>query len=793
MLTVPETIIAKNIVDASTAGSYRRVFFLGPYARRVSFASQQNRALNLLWALRAKGLLDANDHVAVIGAGLSGVTVTAALFELGCKVTLYESGEGVLTRQGAAKHRYIHPTINRWPEHPVEETTRLPYFDWASDICHDLLLALRCQWDQLPKPVDFGFARYADVVRFVEAGAHVAVETRVPGERGGDRYSIVLVTSGFADEDYGDDSRYPPYWMPDTIENRVARQATNFVVSGCGDGGLIDALRLAHRDFRDGRLLVEVARELSRLTWPSLELIKNAEAQLADSDTEFRAAVKSGSVKLMEVYTEAASRLPDPIEKSLKASLRSNRPGLVTLVSREANPFSPLSAPIHKLLIAHACSNLVITHRSANVSGWTPSELTCESEDDKPGTKYGLHGSVILRHGAAPNFSRFLSRPQEIADLVDRQRKLAADFDLPMWSQGAAKLKVWPPVGEFGRELAVRRSQAEVVIKRTVGMNGYLDLDDADGFRFFYRSNAETDASVRGLPEKLFGFPLGIASIGGDVPIPTTACGALWTSSRSAVPDAVRPGQSVRSSLDGRLGPLVADANGNLFALTAAHVLGEGNLPVHDVGGRSIGRPVRASYVPGEDADLGLIALHPHVSSDPAYAGMPAIGPAGDLRDLFAATVLMQRGSGELARAAVSSTRVSVAFRRPGRGERVVVRNAIRIRPEAGQGALADAGDSGAPVVDENGCLVGIVISRDERFTYIVPAAEFLATNGLTLLTGPVVREKPQQLAGISDAHTRVLDLYAAANRRDQDRPTIDFGEDHGALELAGHGSGALA
>jgi NADPH-dependent 2,4-dienoyl-CoA reductase/sulfur reductase-like enzyme len=99
-LTEQERLAVEAILAAAKTKLYDRVFFLGPYARRVSFSSQQNRALNLIWALRASDALKpaTGKPVAVVGAGVSGLTATAALIDLGCKVTLYESANDVLGR-----------------------------------------------------------------------------------------------------------------------------------------------------------------------------------------------------------------------------------------------------------------------------------------------------------------------------------------------------------------------------------------------------------------------------------------------------------------------------------------------------------------------------------------------------------------------------------------------------------------------------------------------------------------------------------------------------------------------
>ncbi len=64
----------------------RNVFALGNFARQVTFASQQLRALNLVWALLRTGRLSEGQHIAVVGAGLAGMTATVACLENGWPV-----------------------------------------------------------------------------------------------------------------------------------------------------------------------------------------------------------------------------------------------------------------------------------------------------------------------------------------------------------------------------------------------------------------------------------------------------------------------------------------------------------------------------------------------------------------------------------------------------------------------------------------------------------------------------------------------------------------------------------
>ena len=67
----PKDILALMAVDEK---KYPNVYFIGGRATRLTFLSQQQRALNLVWALAREGKLQPDTRLAVIGGGLAGVT-----------------------------------------------------------------------------------------------------------------------------------------------------------------------------------------------------------------------------------------------------------------------------------------------------------------------------------------------------------------------------------------------------------------------------------------------------------------------------------------------------------------------------------------------------------------------------------------------------------------------------------------------------------------------------------------------------------------------------------------------
>src|SRR5260370_14734759 len=127
---------------------YKRVYYLGSHASRLTFLSQQQRAFNLVWALQAKGLL--GKRVAVVGAGLSGVTAGLAARQAGAAVTLLERKSDVLHLQRGSQLRYIHPNIYDWPDPTaLEPMTDLPCLNWGAAMAASVIETVLRRWESL--------------------------------------------------------------------------------------------------------------------------------------------------------------------------------------------------------------------------------------------------------------------------------------------------------------------------------------------------------------------------------------------------------------------------------------------------------------------------------------------------------------------------------------------------------------------------------------------------------------------------------------------------------------------
>lgn len=342
-----------SILKAAHYGGPLEIYHIGPFARRISFATQQTRALNLVWALKRSGRIRERDEVVVIGGGLAGITAAASLAEMKCQVTLLERKDVALWQQRGTKHRVVHPNINHWPEKVAHPTTSLAIFDWFSGECASVIAGIYDSWKE----------NYVDTNRVhfiggVTAERHLAEEENrvsflISPTKESKSYKAAIIAAGFAEEKFLSNYKCESYWNEDRLEDfRDEDSSRSFVVNGCGDGGLIDALRLAYKrkEFGGGKLAISVAETLDNKSRTS-KIIRAAEKKAASLNDEEAAAFH-----LEAEYLRAAKALPSDLREMLVKALYEKR-GVVTLLGREPTPYSLAAAPINKLLLTIAKNN----------------------------------------------------------------------------------------------------------------------------------------------------------------------------------------------------------------------------------------------------------------------------------------------------------------------------------------------------------------------------------------------------------------------------------------------------
>ncbi|MBX9723411.1 MAG: NAD(P)/FAD-dependent oxidoreductase [Candidatus Obscuribacterales bacterium] len=332
----------KQLIKQMSVKGYDRVFAVGNNASRVTFASQQRRALNLIWALAEERKLGPEMNLAVVGGGLAGMTAALAAESLGMNVTIIEEKNDLMHLQRGNSSRYIHPNIFDWPTgRSTVAITDLPFLNWSEDICSSVAAWILEQWDQLKSGIKE--RNNTEAILKEETADNVVLILNGSEER----FDLVLLCVGFGLERQIDEVPFLSYWENDNLSRPSVRtsEQRRVLVSGTGDGALIDIARLLIVDFEHGefsRLLY--SEELDDLCKIFLEI----ERQLNDKirKGEFGSDLeRDAGVWLYLEYSKI--KLPEAI----KAKLRIRTDTHVTVHSRSGTLFSVRASLINRFTV----------------------------------------------------------------------------------------------------------------------------------------------------------------------------------------------------------------------------------------------------------------------------------------------------------------------------------------------------------------------------------------------------------------------------------------------------------
>lgn len=231
------------------------IYILGCFARHVTVYSQQVRALNLISALRREGLFANNPKIAVIGGGAAGLMAAAAACHCGAHVTLLDKLDRPMQMQSNNRQRWLHPFIYDWPfTETLGSEARLPLLTWKAGLASDVAEEIRQQWNALnskgtqdgckgsiheqwrAKNILFDIAKEDDIP--------ILTWTDKNSRSWRKKFTFVIMAVGFGLESQS-------YWSEDSIDDDFTpNRQEQWLVSGTGDGGLTDVMRLCISSFR---------------------------------------------------------------------------------------------------------------------------------------------------------------------------------------------------------------------------------------------------------------------------------------------------------------------------------------------------------------------------------------------------------------------------------------------------------------------------------------------------------------------------------------------------------------
>ncbi|MBN1209468.1 MAG: tetratricopeptide repeat protein, partial [Myxococcaceae bacterium] len=446
------------------------VFVLGSFERRVTLYSQQVRALNLIHALFAERRLKDGDRVAIVGGGAAGMTAAAGAAVRGCKVTLLEQAEDLLLLFRNNRLRWVHPHIYDWPEPSSEdEQAGLPLLDWRAGEAGQVAEQILAGWTPLQEA--FGIqvrCKVRDVQLPSASGGERLLTWNSPGHAQG-RFTAVILAVGFGIEKQLKGIPFISYWKNDGLDHRSAkpgRSKYHYLVSGTGDGGLIDLLRIRIANFRHERIVQEF------LSAPSLDKVR---AELLSIEEDVRQG-RLPPDRIYEKYCEL--EVPSALDGQLRQKLRGetsavlNGLGSAPLDARSCVLNRFLASRLLRLDVPYKEGEFKAKRTSAGFNVTFPESTTPEHFDE-----------IVVRHGPLPAVDQFPKvLPKKAQDelharaVLDQTRRPIwknADFDWnspPVRSSPTApspappRMATLPTQGDcLGREELVRTLVAELM------------------------------------------------------------------------------------------------------------------------------------------------------------------------------------------------------------------------------------------------------------------------------------------------------------------------------------------
>jgi len=273
----------KQILSGCRIGR-RSIYSIGNFDVGVTVLSQQTRALNLACAMIEEGLISCSipgrqppqkRSIAIVGGGFAGLTFAAGLIakNANVEISLFEERDVLLPLQHGSDARWLHPNIYTWPEAGSEMTAAmLPIMNWTASRASDVTVQLLAEWKIFASRPDAKIELFCNtrhlqiqaVARRRKLLLEWVGENRDPKDGGilndaqksaigaSKEFDHIVLAIGFGLERGGTTS----YWRNEQLgQPSLKEPRKTYLVSGGGDGGMIDLLRLRISYFRQDRIL----------------------------------------------------------------------------------------------------------------------------------------------------------------------------------------------------------------------------------------------------------------------------------------------------------------------------------------------------------------------------------------------------------------------------------------------------------------------------------------------------------------------------------------------------------
>lgn len=719
------------IIDRSKI-AVPQVFAVGCFAKRVTFHSQQHRALNLIWALFETGALNGKSKVAVVGGGLAGMTAAIAADCKGCSVTIYEESSLLMLMQNGNVTRHIHPNIYDWPQAgSAERSTSLPFLNWRAAVAKDVRERILRDWDRLSTRITIVTNQRIDSVFLIGTDLHISSRSPYLLEK----FDCVLIATGFGAEREIAGIDFQSYWSSDSLHQSPVKgvnRRIHYLVTGCGDGGLIDVQRLLIDQYDHGQFTEQFI---------NLPEVKALENEIIIIEAEIKSEFFKGSNQDIDafIYSKYQTlKIPNSLGVWVQNRLRKNIK--VTLNSGSTSWTSIKATPLNRFITYLLSSCRVIDYISGIIieTKKDGNQYTV-TFNDRDSIQQESFDKILVRHGPVSNVLSILPSKTTIPNIFvedPTNEKLWSDGFYPtLNSSTKMSLKVKEKVVEFIDEHTDVDGILSVGVKTNA--NGkYIEVVLEEG-------NPSYTASA--FPPDIDGVPVVVTSETSPItPQFSTIFPNESFNSRLELgsPVATVIGTekiSFKTTLWGTIGCFVKLPNGRIGILSTNHTIGRDGLAKSTdrliTRGRKgtvkvIGNPYSVKHSNEEihrlefDGALGMLQMGQSTSSSIDFFGKPLRPERIGEADFEDTVYKMGAGTG-LTQSKITSPLCSIRVQY---GSNVVsFSNVMEIRnPDR---KFSAKGDSGSLVFKEDGTAIGIIFAASDKYSYafkLGPALEAL-------------------------------------------------------------------
>lgn len=396
------------------------IFVCGCLERWVSIALQGTRALNLAWALVAEGRVGAGQRVAVVGGGFAGMTLAAGLSRLGVRVTLLERNARLLGAQRDNRVRWIHPHLHEWPRPNARQShAGLPVLDWTAGLSADVAAEVLAGFE-----AEVAQGRITLVCSAGDIALHGDAQAAPALAWGGQTavgFDAVILALGVGIERTFGALPLASYWADDTVATITAGPPRRHLVTGIGEGGVIDTLYLCLADFSHAAAAEALAAIPGMAAVEAALLALEAEVEGLD-DAEANRRISAHAATLA---------VPAAVDDWLRARRRTDTQ--VTLNAPEPFALAARADILNRFLIGRLLALGIIEYRSGRVADIQPEGAGWQVTLEAGATMQVDH--VNIRHGTVPTlkvgfptlWDRYLPHRMSLPHLTPR----------PLWPPGA--------------------------------------------------------------------------------------------------------------------------------------------------------------------------------------------------------------------------------------------------------------------------------------------------------------------------------------------------------------------